>query len=167
MDISCIHSPGTFIIPTFQISALLGCVVTGGKNWQSEFGTPNGTEVEVRGRSPLSTQWQQDSDYQHRKWWWTCCFCRITVMIPQSSHPQVLGQRDQGWWCWWILAGKARKSCGSGGGRRKCGGYSNVHYTLHNHRTHIVPQTGFNQYGNNGGAPSDSNPGTDGGGGGL
>lgn len=66
--------------------------------------------------------------------------------------------------------GVAGNDGGSGGGGGGYGGnYSNTHAssTQAPQNAPFVPQTGFNQYGNNGGAPSDSNPGNAGGGGGA
>ena len=80
-----------------------------------------------------------------------------------------MDNHDQGWWCWWILWNRRKSGGSGGGGGGNGGGYSNVHATAEIQsiqNTPFVPQTGFNQYGNNGGAPSDSNPGNGGGGGG-
>ncbi len=65
------------------------------------------------------------------------------------------------------IAGSPGGSGGGGGGYG--GSYSNVHAssTQATQNPSFVPQTGFNQYGNDGGAPSDSNPGNAGGGGGA
>tara|TARA_B100002019_G_scaffold99023_1_gene85305 strand:+ start:288 stop:1331 length:1044 start_codon:yes stop_codon:yes gene_type:complete len=66
--------------------------------------------------------------------------------------------------------GVAGNDGGSGGGGGGYGGnYSNNHAqsTQAPQNAPFVPQTGFNQYGNNGGAPSDNNPGNAGGGGGA
>ena len=88
-----------------------------------------------------------------------------TIVSP--AGPWTLTAKGGGAGGYYGTAGNDGGSGGGGGGYG--GGYSNTHAseTQSPQNAPFVPQTGFNQYGNDGGAPSDDNPGNAGGGGGA
>ena len=88
-----------------------------------------------------------------------------TIVSP--AGPWTITAKGGGAGGYYATAGNPGGSGGGGGGNG--GGYSNTHTTSTQapQNPSFVPQTGFNQYGSGGGAPSDNNPGKAGGGGGA
>ena len=91
----------------------------------------------------------------------------VDSTIVSPTNPYTITASGGGAGGYYGTAGTAGGSGGGGGGYG--GNYSNAHAAedQSTKNTSFIPQTGFNQYGNNGGAPSDVNPGHAGGGGGA
>ena len=166
-------SPGTFTIPAdFPASQDWDVLLVAGGGTGAEYGPPNGAGGGGAGGVVHHSQLNATGE--------------LTITIGNGGGPVGASSKDNGddstivspTGPWTITAkgggaggyyGTAGDPGGSGGGGGgNGGGYSNVHATATQpaQNTPFVPQTGFNQYGNNGGAPSDSNPGNAGGGGG-
>ena len=168
-------SPATFVMPeSHDIEVLL--IAGGGSG--GAFGPPNGAGGGGAGGVVHHTQLTASGT--------------LTITVGAGGGNQALSSKADGADStivspagpWTITAkgggaagfyGTAGNPGGSGGGGGGYGGGypdppgANVHATgtQPTQNTPFVPQTGFNQYGNDGGAPSDSNPGNAGGGGGA
>tara|TARA_A100001515_G_scaffold35696_1_gene27911 strand:+ start:196 stop:1233 length:1038 start_codon:yes stop_codon:yes gene_type:complete len=161
---------GTFVMPeSYDIEVLL----IGGGGAGGAFGPPNGAGGGGAGGVVHHTQLTASGT--------------LTINVGDGAAEQGLSTKANGSDStivspagpWTITAkgggaggyfGTAGDDGGSGGGGGGYGGgYSNVHTsgTQPTQNTPFVPQTGFNQYGNDGGAPSNNNPGNAGGGGGA
>lgn len=166
-------APGTFIIPAdFPASQNWDVLLVAGGGTGAEFGTPNGaggggaggvvhheqlnatgslTITIGAGGGPVGASAKDNGDDS-------------TIVSP--TGPWTMTTKGGGAGGYYGTAGNPGGSGGGGGGNG--GGYSNVHAVeiQSNQNGAFTPQTGFQQFGNNGGAPSDSNPGNAGGGGG-
>jgi hypothetical protein len=166
-------SPGSFDIPSkFPASQNWDVLLVAGGGTGAEYGTPNGaggggaggvvhhsqlnatgtlTITIGGGGGPVGASTKDNGDDS-------------TIAGPSITTITAVGGGAGGYY------GTAGDAGGSGGGGGGYGGnYSNTHApgTQPSQNPTYIPQTGFNQYGNDGGSPSDSNPGNAGGGGGA
>ena len=161
---------GSFVMPRSHTVEVL---LIGGGGSGGAYGPPNGAGGGGAGGVVHHTQLTASGT--------------LTINVGDGGGPVALSTKDDGDDSTivspagpWTISAKGGGAAGfytSGGNNGGSGGggggagtsYSNVHATSTQapQNAPFVPQTGFNQYGNNGGAPSDSNPGNAGGGGGA
>ena len=163
-------SPATFVMPEARDIEVL---LIGGGGSGGAYGAPNGaggggaggvvhhSQLTASGTLTISVGAGGGNQAESSK----ADGADSTIVSP--AGPWTITAKGGGAAGYYGTAGNDGGSGGGGGGYG--GGYSNTHAseTQSPQNAPFVPQTGFNQYGNDGGAPSDSNPGHAGGGGGA